>query len=78
MRADDHAVVGPVPHHLQLVFLPAGDGPLDQDLGDGAGAQTGGGQTGQFVLVPGYAGAGAAQDVGGAHDQRISDPLPDF
>ena len=35
--ADDHAVVGAVPHDLQLEFLPAGDRLLDQDLGDGAG-----------------------------------------
>ena len=37
--ADDHAVVGPVPHDLELELLPAGDRPLDEDLGDGAGLE---------------------------------------
>ena len=36
-RADDHAVVGPVAHHLELELLPPGDRLLDEDLADRAG-----------------------------------------
>ena len=42
-RADDHAVVGPVAHDLELVLLPPGDRALDEDLADGAGVEPGGG-----------------------------------
>src|SRR5205814_278816 len=38
-RADDHAVVGPVAHDLELVLLPTGDRALDEDLRDRAGGQ---------------------------------------
>ena len=38
-RADDDEVVGDVAHHLELVFLPADDRFLDQDLVDGAHAR---------------------------------------
>ena len=33
-RADDHAVVGAVAHHLELVLLPTRDRSLDEDLAD--------------------------------------------
>src|SRR4029079_6814884 len=38
-RADDDAVVGAVAHDLELVFLPPGDRPLDEDLADRAGIE---------------------------------------
>ena len=37
--ANDHHVVGGVPHHLQFKFLPAQQRLLHQDLGDGAGLE---------------------------------------
>ena len=43
-RADDHAVVGAVAHHLELELLPAGDRLLDEDLADRAGRDAGGGE----------------------------------
>ena len=55
--ADHDAVVGPVAHHLELVFLPARDRPFDQDLRDGAGRQPGRGDPGQPFVVVGDPGA---------------------
>ena len=43
-RADDHAVVRAIAHHLELVLLPPGDRPLDEDLVHRAGGEAVGGQ----------------------------------
>ena len=51
--ADDHAVVGVVAHHLELVLLPPGDRPLHQDLADRAGVEPLGGQPGEGLAVGG-------------------------
>ena len=42
-RTNDDAVVGLVPHDLEFVLLPSGDGGLDEDLADGTGFETLGG-----------------------------------
>ena len=49
--ADDHDVVVGVTHHLQLVFLPAEDGLLQQDLASRRVLNTGAGNTVEVFLV---------------------------
>ena len=66
--ADHHAVVGPVPHHLELELLPAHDRLLDQDLGDGAGFQAGRSHALELLSGGSDARAAAAENVRGAHD----------
>ena len=66
-----------VAHDLELEFLPARDRSLDEDLGDGAGVEADGGDVPQLVGVGRDAGTGAAQDVGGPHDDGIADLLAD-
>ena len=51
-RADDHAVVRPVAHDLELVLLPPGDRPLDEDLVHRAGGDAVGGQPRELLRVP--------------------------
>jgi hypothetical protein len=62
--ADDHEVVGPVPHHLQLVFLPAGDRFLDQDLVHGREVQPAGDRLLELLRVVGDPPARPAQREG--------------
>src|SRR5690606_38065215 len=76
-RADDHAVVGAVPHDLELELLPPGDRPLDEDLADRAGGQAGGGDALELGPGGGDAGPLAAEDVRRAHDHRQADALDD-
>ena len=66
--ADDHHVVGQVPHDLEFVFLPADDRLLDQHLGDGTGGQAPFDGLGIFRLAPRDAPAGAAQGEGRPDD----------
>ena len=56
-RADDHAVVGAVAHHLELVLLPARDRALDEDLRDRAGVEAVGREPLERLGVVGDAGA---------------------
>jgi hypothetical protein len=72
-RADDHAVVRPVAHDLELVLLPPGDGPLDEDLAHRAGVEPVGGHALELRRRGGDAGALAAEDVGGTDDDREAD-----
>ena len=74
-RADDHAVVGPVAHDLELVLLPAGDRLLDEDLADRAGVEAVGGEPLELLGGRGDAGALAAEDVGRADDDGQADAL---
>ena len=75
--ADDDDVVPAVPHHLQLVFLPAGDGLLDQDLGDHARVQTARGHVFEPGPVGDHPASGTAEGEGGPDDQREADRLRD-
>jgi hypothetical protein len=52
-RADDHGVVGPVAHHLELELLPAEHRLLDQAPPDRAGGQALGQEPGQLLDAAG-------------------------
>ena len=69
--AHDHDVVGQIAHHLQLKFLPAEQGLLDQDLGHRAGLKAALADRPEFLGVVGDAAAGAAHGEGGANDARV-------
>ena len=73
--ADGDDVAHGVPHGLELDLLPAEDGLLHQDLGDGRRVQTGAGDDLQLLGVVGRAAAGAAQSESWPDDDRIADPL---
>ena len=75
-RADDDDVVGVVAHDLELVFLPADDAALDQDLRDRARGEAALGDALHLVVVVRDAGAAAAEDERGPHDHRDSRPRP--
>src|SRR5579875_1954958 len=60
-RADDHLVVGPVAHHLQLELAPAQHRLLDQHLADRGGAQPPPHHARQLPLVADHPAAGPAQ-----------------
>ena len=75
--ADHHAVVGVVPHDLELVLFLTGDGPLDEHLADRRGVEPFGGQPDQGLWILGDAGSGATEDVARAHHDRIPDRGPD-
>ena len=76
-RADDHDVVHPVAHQLELVLLPAEDRLLEEHLGGRARLQTGTRDAAQVHLVVRHPGAGAAHRERGAHDDRVAeDPDP--
>ena len=75
--ADDHAVVGPVPHHLELELLVPGDGLLDQHLVDRRGVEALGGQPDQMVSGGGDPGSGSPQDVAGTDHDRVADGVAD-
>ena len=71
-RADDDDVVGAVAHHLHLVFFPADDRFLDEDLVDRRGVQAVGDQPVELVAVVGDAAAGAAQGEARAAGRRAA------
>ncbi len=75
--ADDHHVVRPVPHDLQLVFLPAQGRLFEHDLVDHAGFETRPGLFHQFFPVVGHAAARSSQGEGGADDDGKADLLGD-
>ena len=77
-RADDHAVVGAVAHHLEFVFLPTGDALLDEDLVDRTGRQTVGRQDRELLGGRGDSGAATTEDVRGPDDGGQSDRLDDL
>ena len=73
--ADGNDIAHAVPHGLKLDLLPAEDGPLHQDLGNGRGIQTGLGDDPQLRFVGSGAAAGAAQGKGRTDDNGIADPF---
>ena len=56
-------------HHLVLDLLPADEGAFDQDLVDGAGGEAAADYGVELLAGVGDAAAGAAEGVGGAHDE---------
>ena len=76
-RADDHAVVGAVAHHLQLVLLPTGDALLDEDLADRAGRKSFDSAGLELCSRRGDPRSAAAEDVGGTDDDGQTDALDD-
>ena len=74
-RADGDHIAHAVPHGLKLDLLPAEDGLLHQDLGNGRGVQAGAGDDLQLVGAAGGAAASAAQSEGGPHDDGVADLL---
>ena len=78
-RADDHAVVVAVAHDLHFEFLPAEQGFLDEDFGNGREVEAAGDDFLEFLAVVGDAAALAAEGEGGADDEReAADFLGDF
>ena len=71
--ADDHHVAHMVPHHLQLVLLPAQHRLLQHHLGDETGVQPLFGQHGQLFGIVGHSAAGAAQGEAWAHNDGKPD-----
>ena len=71
--ADGDHIAHAVPHGLELDLLPAEDGPLHQDLGDGGRVQAGLGDDAQLRLIGGGTAACAAQGKGGTDDDGIAD-----
>ena len=74
-RADGDHIAHAVPHGLELDLLPAEDGPLHQNLGNGGGVQSRLGDDAQLRLIGRRAAAGPAQSKGGTDDDGITDPL---
>ncbi len=75
-RADDHDVVGDVPHHLHLVLFPPDHGFLEQDLVNRREFQATTDLGFKLVLVVCNPSTGSAQRVAGTNDHRQPD-LPD-
>ena len=71
--ADDDAVIGPVAHHLHLIFFPPDNRFFDQHLGGGRGVKAAFDDGDIFLAVIGNAPAGAAQGEGRANDCRQPD-----
>ena len=71
--ADDHAIVGLVAHDLEFVFLPSGDGALDEDLRNRRCRQASDGDGPEVVVVVGDTGTRPAKDVARSHDDRPAD-----
>ena len=65
-RADDDGIIGGVTHHLHLVFLPAQQRLVDQDLVHGRGIKARPAVVFIIVAVIGHTTARAAQCEGGA------------
>ena len=76
--ADDHDVVVGVTHHLQLVFLPAEDGLLQQDLAGRRVLNTGAGNTVEVFLVVRHTRAETTHGEGGADHHRVAQLLSRF
>ena len=76
--ADDHDVVVGVTHHLQLVFLPAEDGLLQQDLAGRRVLNTGTGNTVEVFLVVRHTRAETTHGEGGADHHRVAQLLSCF
>ena len=74
-RADDHAVVGPVPHDLDFEFLPAQQRLLDKDLADRREVEPAGQNRFELLAVVGDAATASAQGVGRTDDQGIAPDL---
>ncbi len=74
-RADDDDVVVEVAHHLELVFLPADDGFLDQDLVDRAHREALAGGELELRRVLGDPSARAAERERRPDDERIGADL---
>ena len=77
-RADDDHIVPGIPHHFELVLLPAHHRFLDQHLMHGACLQAAGDQFGELLAVVSDAAAGAAQGEGGPEDGREADLFQDL
>ena len=73
--ADHHDVVVLVPHHLELVLLPAEDALFEQHLGRGAVLQALADDPAEVPLVVGQAGAEAAHGEGGPDDHRVAEVI---
>ena len=71
--ADDHAVVGVVTHHLELVLLPAVHRFLDEDLADRARLEPVGRHALELLGRGGDSGSTSAEDVRRPDDRRQSD-----
>ena len=67
--ADSDAVVSAVPHHLVFDLFPPRQRTFQEDLGYGAGRQTGTGKGLEFFLGVGNAAAAATQGVGRSDDE---------
>ena len=67
-RADNDGVVGFVAHNLHLVFFPAQQAFVDEDLVHRRGIHAGAAEVDVIFAVIGYATAGAAKGEGGADD----------
>ena len=76
-RADDHAVVRTITHHLELVLLPALDRGFDQHLVDRARRQTRRNDVFEFRWRGCDAGATTAEDVRRSNDDGQFDALQD-
>ena len=50
-RADDHEIIAEIAHHLELEFLPAQHGFLDERLMHGAGVQGARNQVREFLAI---------------------------
>ena len=71
--ADDDAVVGAIPHHLHLEFLPAQHRFFDQHFADRRQIEAAFEDFHQFLAVVGDAAAAAAQSEGRPEDGRKAD-----
>ncbi len=67
-RADDHDVVGPIAHHLELELPPADDGLIEQDLPDRRCLEPLGGDLLELLLAASDPPSPAPEGEGGAHD----------
>ena len=76
-RADDDDVVGVVAHHLELVFLPARDAALDEDLRDRARGESAFREVLHLLVVVRDPGAAPTEDVRGPDDDGIADLAAD-
>ena len=72
-RADNDDIVPDIPHDLKLIFLPADDGLLEEDLMDGARLESMGEGVLEFVRSPRDPSPGAPQREGGSYDDRETD-----
>ena len=77
-RADDDDVVLEVAHHLELVFLPAEDGFLDQGFVDGREIEAARQQFHEFFAIEGNAATCAAQRERWPNDDREADFSGEF